>query len=216
MVTNRNISRVMRLLQREAARWEEPIVGHYKADAFATLISCLLSLRTKDAVTAEASRRLFARARTPQTLLALPIPTIQRLIYPVGFYKTKARTLHSVCHELLARFDGRVPGDLDALLTMKGVGRKTANLVVTLAFRQQGICVDTHVHRITNRWGYVRTRTPEATEMALRRTLPARYWQVINDYLVAYGQHLCGPISPWCSRCPIAFACDRVGVRHAR
>ncbi len=215
-MTPQQLPRVMAILKRAIRQWEEPIVGHYKADAFATLISCLLSLRTKDAVTAEASRRLFARARTPQTLLALPIPTIERLIYPVGFYKTKARTLHSVCRELLARFGGRVPGDLDALLTIKGVGRKTANLVVTLAFRQQGICVDTHVHRITNRWGYVRTRTPEETEMALRRTLPARYWQVINDYLVAYGQNLCGPISPWCSRCPIAFACDRVGVHHAR
>ena len=215
-MTPEQLPRAMAILQRAVAQWEEPIVGHYKADAFATLISCLLSLRTKDAVTAEASRRLFARARTPQQLLRLSIPTIERLIYPVGFYKTKARTLHSVCRDLLARFGGRVPGDLDALLTITGVGRKTANLVVTLAFRQPGICVDTHVHRITNRWGYVKTRTPEETEMALRRTLPRRYWLIINDLLVTYGQHLCGPVSPRCSACTIAFACDRVGVRHSR
>ena len=215
-MTPEQLPKAMAILKREVARWEEPIVGHYKADAFATLISCLLSLRTKDAVTAQASRRLFARARSPQALLRLPIPTIERLIYPVGFYKTKARTLHSVCRDLLARFDGRVPGDLEALLSIKGVGRKTANLVITLAFHQPGICVDTHVHRITNRWGYVRTKTPEETEMALRRQLPRRYWLTINDLLVAYGQNLCGPISPRCSQCQIAFACARVGVRHSR
>ena len=215
-MTPEQLPRAIAMLQREAARWDEPIVGHYRADPFTTLISCLLSLRTKDAVTAVASRRLFARARTPQALLRLSIPTIERLIYPVGFYQTKARTLHHVCRDLLARFGGRVPPALDALLTIKGVGRKTANLVVTLAFRQPGICVDTHVHRITNRWGYVRTRTPAETEMALRRKLPRRYWLIINDLLVTYGQHLCGPISPHCSRCQIAFACDRVGVHHSR
>ena len=215
-MTPEQLPKAMSILKREIAQWEGPIVGHYKADAFATLISCLLSLRTKDAVTAQASRRLFARARTPQALLKLPIPTIEKLIYPVGFYKTKAHTLHSVCRDLLARFDGRVPGDLDALLTIKGVGRKTANLVITLAFSKPGICVDTHVHRITNRWGYVRTQTPEQTEMALRRKLPSRYWLIINDLLVSYGQNLCGPISPHCSTCKIAFACARVGVRHSR
>ena len=216
MVTNRTIDRVIRILKEEVARWEEPIVGHYKADSFQTLISCLLSLRTKDAVTAEASRRLFARARTPQTLLALPIPTIEQLIYPVGFYKTKARTLHSVCRDLLERFGGRVPNDLDQLLTLKGVGRKTANLVITLAFAKPGICVDTHVHRITNLWGYVRTRTPEETEMALRRRLPRQHWLIINDLLVAYGQHLCVPVSPKCSQCRLATVCARRGVQHSR
>ena len=215
-MTREQLSRVMAILKREIAQWEEPIVGHYKADAFATLISCLLSLRTKDAVTAQASRRLFARARTPQALLRLPIPTIEKLIYPVGFYKTKARTLHSVCRDLLARFDGRVPGDLDALLTIKGVGRKTANLVITRAFSKPGICVDTHVHRITNRWGYVRTRTPDDTEQALRRVLPRRHWRIINDLLVPFGQHLCRPTSPWCSRCPLTAWCARRGVTHAR
>lgn len=149
-------------------------------------------------------------------MLRLSPATIERAIYPVGFYRTKARTVRHVCRTLLDRYEGRVPGDLDELLTIRGVGRKTANLVVTLAFGQDGICVDTHVHRISNRWGYVRTTTPEQTEMALRRTLPRRYWQVYNDLLVTFGQHLCHPTSPWCSRCPLARRCARVGVTHSR
>ena len=141
---------------------------------------------------------------------------IERAIYPVGFYRTKARTVRAVCRTLLERYEGRVPDDLDELLTIKGVGRKTANLVITLAFQQDGICVDTHVHRISNRWGYVRTKTPEETEMALRRRLPRRHWQTYNDLLVTFGQNLCHPTSPWCSRCPLEQACPKVGVRHAR
>ena len=216
MVTNRTIDRVVRTLTRLIRQWEEPVVGHYKDDPFATLISCLLSLRTKDATTAAASERLFALARTPQAMAALPRRTIERAIYPVGFYRTKARTIQAVCRDLLARYGGRVPGDLDELLSLKGVGRKTANLVVTLAFRKPGICVDTHVHRISNRWGYVRTTTPEQTEFALRRKLPRRHWIVFNDLLVTFGQHLCHPTSPWCSRCPLAPLCPKLGVRHSR
>ena len=216
MVTNRNIDGVIRLLKREVRQWEEPIVGHYRADPFRTLISCLLSLRTKDETTRGASQRLFRLARSPQRLARLSTQTIERAIYPVGFYRTKARTVRSVCRDLLSRYDGRVPGDLDELLTIKGVGRKTANLVVTLAFRKPGICVDTHVHRISNRWGYVRTKTPEQTEMALRRKLPPRYWQIYNDLLVTFGQNLCHPTSPWCSRCPLARVCPKVGVTHSR
>lgn len=216
MVTNRNIATVLGTLTRLIRRWEEPVVGRYKTDPFTTLISCLLSLRTKDATTAAASERLFRLARTPVALRRLPLATIRRAIYPVGFYKTKARTLHAVCDTLLTRYGGRVPNDLDELLTIKGVGRKTANLVITLAFRQDGICVDTHVHRISNRWGYVRTATPEQTEWALRRRLPRRYWQRYNDLLVTFGQHLCHPTSPWCSRCPLARVCAKRGVRHAR
>jgi endonuclease-3 len=216
MVTNKNIDGVIRLLKREVRRWNEPIVGHYRADPFSTLISCLLSLRTKDETTRGASQRLFRLARSPQQMVRLSPRTIERAIYPVGFYRTKARTVRSVCRDLLSRYGGRVPSDLDELLTMKGVGRKTANLVVTLAFRQQGICVDTHVHRISNRWGYVRTKTPEQTEMALRRKLPPRYWQIYNDLLVTFGQNLCHPTSPWCSRCPLEPMCAKVGVTHSR
>ncbi|MBI3996305.1 MAG: endonuclease III [Candidatus Omnitrophica bacterium] len=216
MVTNRTIASVIRVLERTVRQWDEPVVGRYKADPFTTLISCLLSLRTKDATTHAASERLFRLARTPQQLLARSLPTIERAIYPVGFYKTKARTLHTVCRTLLERFGGRVPATLEDLLTIKGVGRKTANLVITLAFKQDGICVDTHVHRISNRWGYVRTATPEQTERALRARLPRRYWQRYNDLLVSFGQHLCHPTSPWCSRCPLARWCAKRGVTHHR
>ena len=216
MVTNRDIDKTIRILRREIRRWEEPIVGHYRADPFRTLISCLLSLRTKDATTKGASRRLFRLARSPQRMARLSPRRIERAIYPVGFYRTKARTIRSVCRALLERYGGRVPDDLDELLTIKGVGRKTANLVVTLAFRKLGICVDTHVHRISNRWGYVRTKTPEDTEMALRAKLPRRYWQSYNDLLVTFGQNLCHPTSPWCSRCALAGMCAKVGVTHSR
>ena len=216
MVTNRNIHDTIRTLRRLIRQWEEPIVGHYRSDPFSTLISCLLSLRTKDETTRGASQRLFRLARTPATMLTLTPRTIESAIYPVGFYHTKAKTVLSVCRTLRDRHDGKVPSDLDELLAIKGVGRKTANLVVTLAFRRDGICVDTHVHRISNRWGYVRTKTPEQTEMALRRILPRRHWQRYNDLLVTFGQNLCRPTSPWCSRCPLARVCPRVGVTHSR
>ena len=216
MVSNRNIDHVIRTVKQLIKQWDEPIVGHYRADSFRTLISCLLSLRTKDAVTRPASERLFRLARTPQHILKLPVRTIERAIYPVGFYRTKARTLRSVCRTLLERYGGCVPDDLDELLTIKGIGRKTANLVITLAFRKDGICVDTHVHRISNRWGYVRTKTPEQTEMALRRRLPRRHWQTYNDLLVTLGQNLCHPTSPWCSRCPLDRVCAQVGVVRSR
>jgi endonuclease-3 len=216
MVTNRNINQVVRILKRLIRRWEEPVVGHYREDPFTTLISCLLSLRTKDATTHAASKRLFALARTPQAMQRLPARAIERAIFPVGFYRTKARTIQQICRTLLTRYEGKVPSDLDELLSLKGVGRKTANLVVTLAYRKPGICVDTHVHRISNRWGYVKTKTPEQTEFALRKQLPTRHWIVFNDLLVTFGQNLCHPTSPWCSRCPLEDACAKVGVTRSR
>lgn len=216
MIDNRTIHRVIRRLRRVVRQWEVPVVGHYREDPFTTLISCLLSLRTKDETTRAASQRLFRLARTPAAMQQLSTRTIERAIYPVGFYRTKARTLRAVCRTLLERYQGRVPDDLEELLTINGVGRKTANLVVTLAFHKDGICVDTHVHRISNRWGYVRTKTPGETEMALRRKLPRRYWQIYNDLLVTFGQHLCHPTSPWCSRCPLEHLCPKRGVAHAR
>jgi len=149
-------------------------------------------------------------------MLTLSPRRIETLIYPVGFYRTKARVILGICRDLLARFGGRVPDEIDALLTLKGVGRKTANLVVTMGYDKPGICVDTHVHRISNRLGYVRTRTPEETEMALRARLPRRYWIGYNDLLVAFGQNVCTPISPRCSTCPVRTLCPRVGVRSSR
>lgn len=209
----------MDVLRREAPGWGAPIVtlvAETTRDPFRVLVSTILSLRTQDETTAVAARKLFARADTPQAMLGLRAATIAKLIYPVGFYRTKARTILEICRVLLAEHGGAVPRDLDALLAMKGVGRKTANLVLTLGFRDQGICVDTHVHRITNRWGYVRTATPNETEMALRRKLPPAHWIEINDLLVAFGQRLCRPISPHCSRCPIAAWCPRIGVARSR
>jgi endonuclease-3 len=214
------MSRVVGRLRRSAPAWKPTalmtITEATDGDAFKILIGCLLSLRTKDETTGPAAARLFALGATPAAILGLSTPTIERAIYPVGFYRTKARVLHRVCRDLLDRFDGRVPSDLDALLSLHGVGRKTANLVVTFGFGLPGICVDTHVHRITNRLGFVRTRTPEDTEMALRRRLPRRHWIELNDLLVAFGQTICHPTSPRCSACPVAGACHRVGVRRSR
>lgn len=187
-----------------------------RRDPFRVLIACLLSLRTKDETTGPAAARLFALADTPDAMLRLTPRRIERAIFPVGFYRTKARVILGVCRDLLSRFDGRVPDEIDALLTLKGVGRKTANLVVTQGFNKPGICVDVHVHRISNRWGYVTTRTPEETEMALRRRLPRRYWIGYNDLLVSFGQNVCLPVSPHCSRCPIRAGCPRKGVRRSR
>ena len=149
-------------------------------------------------------------------MLKLSPRQIERLIYPVGFYRTKARVILGICRDLLDRLGGRVPDEIDDLLTLKGVGRKTANLVVTMGYGKPGICVDTHVHRISNRLGYVRTRTPEETEMALRAKLPKRYWIGYNDLLVTFGQNVCTPISPRCSTCPVRALCRRVGVRSSR
>ena len=186
------------------------------SDPFLVLISCLISLRTKDEVTEAASRRLFAVARTPQQMLNLPLAKIRKLIYPAGFYRTKAQRVHQICQHLLGRFRGRVPETLEELLTLPGVGRKTANLVITLGHKKPGICVDVHVHRISNRLGYVKTRNPFETEMALRKKLPAKYWMEYNALLVGFGQDLCRPLSPWCSRCPVQSYCRRVGVTKSR
>ncbi len=218
-MTNRQIPTAIKILQREIRQWQVPIVGvvaRQSRDPFQVLVSCLLSLRTKDETTAGASARLFRLATTPRGILRLPLRTIERVIYPVGFYRTKARTLQAISRDLLARFGGKVPATIEDLLTLKGVGRKTANLVVTLGHDGDGICVDTHVHRITNRWGYVKTKTPEQTEQVLRAQLPRRYWKIFNDLLVTYGQNLCKPISPWCSRCRLASYCDRMGVGRSR
>ncbi len=214
------IHAAVRVVKREIRRWQEPVVGivarESNRDPFRILISCLLSLRTKDKTTSEAGTRLFALAHEPERMLALPLRTIEKAIYPVGFYRTKAKSIHQICRRLLDVYGGVVPDSIDELVTLSGVGRKTANLVVTVGYRKPGICVDIHVHRITNRWGYVKTKTPDQTEQALRRKLPTQYWIIFNDLLVPYGQHLCQPVSPWCSRCKLIEYCDRVGVKRSR
>lgn len=218
-ITRRTIGRVLRILRRVAPGWNAPVLTLMAAerrDPFLTLVGCILSLRTKDQATAVAAPRLFERADTPSRMLELPQAEIERLIYPVGFYRTKARVILQICRELLDRFDGTVPARIDDLLMLKGVGRKTANLVVTEAFGKPGICVDTHVHRISNRWGLVHTANPGKSETALREVLPRRYWIEYNSILVAFGQTICQPVSPWCSRCPVSHLCPRISVVRSR
>ena len=215
----KNLPNLLSILRKETKRWKQPIVGTFaggKNALFKILISTVLSLRTKDKTTEEASHRLFGVAQTPAELLKLSIPQIEKLIYPVGFYHTKAKNLLSICEQLESRFGGRVPATLEELLSLPGVGRKTANLVMTVGHGKLGICVDTHVHRISNRWGLVKTKTPEETEMALRKKLPKRYWIEYNDLLVAFGQNLCVPVSPFCSRCKISKYCPQISVGKHR
>jgi endonuclease-3 len=211
---------VLRILRREIRRWKVPVVGNVADQAvdrpFETLVATILSLRTKDAVTAQAADRLLSLASTPAALGALTVPRIAKLIYPVGFYRTKAAHLKATCRILNEKHGGRVPDEIDELLKLPGVGRKTANLVVTVGYDGYGICVDTHVHRISNLWGYVKTRNPEETEFALRRKLPRRYWKTYNDILVTFGQNLCVPVSPWCSRCPMERYCEKIGLKRSR
>jgi endonuclease III len=211
-----SIDKALKIIRREVCRWRRPVVAHHAETPFTILISCLLSLRTQDKTTDAASRRLFALAKTPERMIRLPVAVIRNSIYPVGFYRTKTRHIKEICEILTERYNGKVPDTFEELLELPGVGRKTANLVVTEGFGKPGICVDTHVHRITNRWGYVRTKTPEETEMALRKKLPQKYWIKINEWLVTYGQNLCKPVSPLCSQCRLRPWCPRRGITHSR
>ncbi len=218
-VTNRTISIVLKVLRNELKGLPEPsvtLVGKKWKDPFHVLISCILSLRTKDTVTLPASERLFALADSSAEMLKLSSKQIEKVIYPVGFYKRKAKTIFDICQRLEKEFDGKVPDDLEVLLTFKGVGRKTANLVLTEGFNKPAVCVDTHVHRISNRIGYVKTKTPNETEKVLRHKLPKRHWIEYNALLVAWGQNICHPISPLCSYCKIRQFCARVGVKNSR
>ena len=213
------LPKMLLVIRREVKQWKQPIVGTFAEGEHALLkilVSTLLSLRTQDKTTEEASHRLFRVAQTPHELLKLSEKEIEKLIYPVGFYRTKARTLIKVCRLLLERHEGRVPETMEELLALPGVGRKTANLVMTVGHKKPGICVDTHVHRISNRWGLVKTKTPDETERVLRKILPKRYWIEYNELLVCYGQNLCQPVSPHCSKCKISQYCPRIGVAKSR
>ena len=182
---------------------------------FLILIGTLLSLRTKDETTDRAMIHLTERAKTPGDILSLSHTELEKIIYPVGFYRNKAKTLKNVSRIILEKYGGKVPDTLDELLTIKGVGRKTANLVITEAFGKPGICVDTHVHRISNRLGMISTKTPHDTEEELRKVLPKKYWIIYNPLLVTFGKKICNPVSPRCNNCPISHLCKRIGViRH--
>lgn len=213
------VGSVMRRLGRAIERLENPavekIAEEQKGDPFQVLVATMLSAQTQDPVTLAASTRLFARAPTPAAMLRLDVKEIERLIYPVSFYRNKARHVLDACRQLLDRFGGRVPATMEELLALPGVGRKTANLVLIVAHGSgANICVDTHVHRIANRLGWVRTRTPEQTEQALYAVAPRRWWASINLYLVTWGQNVCRPIRPRCRECVVEKLCGKVGVTN--
>ena len=213
-----NVYRLIRGMS-QAVGNDLPAVSHIarkKRDPFKILISTVLSLRTKDEVTMVASKRLFAIASSPDMLARTPVRVIEKAIYPVGFYKTKARSIRGISERLIQEFGGVVPNSIDELLGFKGVGRKTANLVITLGYGKKGICVDTHVHRVSNRVGLVKTSTPEQTEFALMDVLPEKYWIGYNELVVSFGQKVCKPVSPLCSTCFNERACPKVGVGKHR
>jgi endonuclease-3 len=216
---NDHIATVIHLLRDELEKGKYPTVTDLAVRArnpFHILISTLLSLRTKDEVTEVATEKLLQLAATPEEMMQLTEDEIIAAIYPVGFYRNKAETIIRISGELVDNYESRVPDTIDELLKLKGVGRKTANLVVALGYKKEGICVDTHVHRISNRLGYVKTTKAEETEFALRDKLPKKYWIEFNTLMVAFGRKLCRPISPICSGCPISLYCEKVGVTKSR
>ena len=215
---NNDIDGIMAILKKDVRQWKTPAVTIVakSRDPFQVLVSCLISLRTKDEVTGAASKRLFALADNPGDMCSLSQSPVEKAIYPAGFYRNKARDILEISRILVDKYNSIVPDDIDELVKFKGVGRKTANLVVTLGYNKPGICVDIHVHRITNRWGYVKTKTPDQSEVALRKKLPEKYWIEINDLLVTFGQNLCTPVSPHCSKCSLDEYCERVGVEKRR
>jgi endonuclease-3 len=211
--------KIIPILRREFPKWKTPIVTEMamrEKNPFKVLISTIISLRTKDEVTSLSSKKLFALAATPEAMLKVSEKKIAETIFPAGFYKTKAVTILEVCKRLVDEFKGKVPDSLDVLLSFKGVGRKTANLVLTQGFGLPGICVDTHVHRISNRFGIIKTKNAEETEFKLREILPKQYWIEYNDLLVAFGQNHCRPISPLCSSCKVTVYCAKVGITSSR
>lgn len=218
-VGNRALPAIFRRLRKEAAKKEAPVVTLIAVttrEPWRVLSSCILSLRTQDGTTAKAATRMFDRWPTVETMAAAEADEVAKEIYPVGFYRTKAPQLVEMAGRILKEWNGRVPDEIEELLKLRGVGRKTANLVVVAGYEKPGICVDTHVHRITNLWGYVKTKSPEETETALRAKLPKRYWMEINDLLVSFGQTLCRPTSPKCSVCPLEKWCPKIGVKRSR
>jgi endonuclease-3 len=218
-MTPKQLHAAMAILHREVPTWNVPVVSlmaQENRDPYRVLMSTLLSLRTLDQTTGPAAQRLFALADTPEAMLRLDQQTIMEAIYPVGFYRTKAAQILAISERIVQEFAGRVPDDIDTLLTFTGVGRKTANLVLAEGYGIPAICVDTHVHRISNRWGYIKTKDPLTTEMALRQKLPRAYWISYNPMLVALGQHRCKPTSPMCSQCPVAQFCQQIGVQRQR
>ena len=213
------INKVVDLLEKESVKWDVPVVtliAIQEKDPFKVLMSTIISLRTKDEVTIEASKRLYKILTKPEDIHNITDKQLEKAIYPCGFYKRKAIQIRKICERLIDEFNSIVPKDIDTLLTFDGVGRKTANLVLSEGYSIPAMCVDTHVHRISNRFGYVKTKTPDETEFALREILPKKHWIRYNSLLVAFGQSLCRPISPHCTKCPVLQYCKRVDVDKHR
>lgn len=210
--------KIIKSIKKQVEDFQVPSVTQVsrKNNPYQVLISCILSLRTKDKTTRDASRRLFKVASCPASMIKLSRSYIQRLIYPVGFYRNKAKVILGISKSIIRDFRGRVPGTIEDLLSLKGVGRKTANLVLGLGFGIPAICVDTHVHRISNRLGWVNTKAPAETEEALKKIVPRDKWIELNTILVIFGQNICQPVSPFCSRCPVCGFCKRAGVKKFR
>lgn len=210
MMKNQDIDYLMKELKETVKSFDLPSVSFLKvhgATPFLILVSTIISLRTKDEVTLKAAKKLFEIARTPEEIISLGSDKIEQIIYPAGFYKTKAKTIVDISKDIITKFKGKVPDEIEELLKLKGVGRKTANLVLSVGYNKNAICVDTHVHRISNRLGYVKTKNADETEFALRDKLPTKYWIKYNDYLVAFGQNVCKPINPLCEICQFKKIC---------
>ena len=217
---NYHFDEIFSRLKKTSKNWKNPIVtevSEVEKDPYFTLFSCLLSLRTKDAVTAEASKRLFSKAPNLKKLNQLSVKEIEKLIYPVGFYRTKAKRVKEIARVLIKNYNSEVPDTVDELLKLKGVGRKTANIVMVYGHKKTNhLPIDTHCHRIPNRLGWVKTKNPEETEKALEKILPKKYWYDFNDLFVQFGQNICVPISPFCSKCSINKYCPKIGVKRSR
>jgi len=219
MITNKNIDKILNTVKKAVEKYDIPVLEKFNEmtqDPYWVLISCILSLRAKDETTEKVARALYAAAPSPEQVLKIPVKKMEKIVYKSGFYKVKAGNVLNITGIILEKYKGKVPDNIDELLTIKGVGRKTANLVVTVAFNKPGICVDTHVHKISNRWGYVKTKNPDETEMKLREILPQKYWIKYNMRLVLFGRNICLSVSPWCSKCPLAKDCPKVGVEKHR
>ncbi|MBI2130052.1 endonuclease III [Candidatus Woesearchaeota archaeon] len=220
MAETKNIGIIMQLLKKESKSWKHPFVsewGRIVRDPFTTLISCLLSLRTKDETTARASIKLLKKYNTPEKILKLSAKKIEKLIYPVGFYRTKAKRIKEICRVLIKEYKSKVPDTFDELIKLKGVGPKTASIVVVYGYNKPDrIPVDTHVHQISNRLGWVNAKTPEKTQIELEKIIPKKYWYDLNELFVQFGQNICVPVSPFCSKCLISRYCPRIGVKRSR
>lgn len=214
-----DIDAIYKILLKETQHYKVPVVDLIAVqteDPFKILLATILSARTKDEVTSKAAERLYRKVKNFKNLEELSVKQLEELIYPVGFYKTKAKHLKLLPLVIKKEFHGKIPDTIEELVKLPGVGRKTANLVVAVGFRKPALCVDVHVNRIFNRLGYIRTKTPYETEMALRKKLPLNYWEKINKLLVAFGQNICRPVSPYCSKCPIIRYCNQIGVKKKR